>query len=68
MPAWLWRVARTAWFASIALGFAAYHLLSIVNNFTETIPLWIRLATGVFAALVVRFGIAWDWRRITNEH
>lgn len=63
MPAWLWRAFLTAWFASIALGLAAYFLLSLVNDITDTIPLWIRLATQVIATLVVRIGLAWDQRR-----
>jgi hypothetical protein len=66
MPAWLWSIAHTSWFASITLGMAAYFLLSMVNDITGTIPLWIRLATEVLATLVVRLGIALEWRRSTH--
>lgn len=65
MPAWLWRVSRTMWFGSIAMGIAAYFLLSLVNDVTGLIPLWVRLATLVLAAIVVRLGVAWDGGRDT---
>lgn len=63
MPSWFWRASRTPWFGSAALGLAAYFLLSLVNDCTGMIPLWVRFATGVFAALMVRLGLFWDWRR-----
>lgn len=67
MPAWFWRASRTAWFGCIALGMATYFLLSLVNDVTGTIPLWVRLLTWLIATLVLRLGLALDWRRIDGR-
>ena len=64
MPAWFWRASRTAWFGSGALGVATYFIMSLINDVTGTIPLWVCLMTGVLAVLTVRLGLFLDWRRI----
>jgi hypothetical protein len=45
---------------------AVYYAISLINDFTGTIPLWVRLIAGVLCALVVRLGIALDLRRINK--
>lgn len=58
MPHWLWRASRTAWFGSVAFGFVVYFLLSLINDFTGSIPLWVRLTAQVLAILIARLCMA----------
>jgi hypothetical protein len=65
MPAWLWRFVHTAYCTSIASGLTAYFFLSIVNDITGTIPLWIRLAIQFFTTVLVF--IMLEWRRRSGD-
>lgn len=62
-----WHIVGSPWFAAIAFGVAAYFGVSLVNDFTDTIPLWLRLVTGVITAILVRWGIALDWHRLIRH-
>jgi hypothetical protein len=67
MPAWLWRITHHVWFASVAFGLMAYFALSLINDALGTLPLWVRLATGVLTGLLFRLGMFLQWRRATQE-
>ena len=63
MPAWFWRFSRTVWFGSIAVGIAAYFLLSLISDLTGgTIPLRFRLVALAGTAIIVRLGFTWNGR------
>jgi hypothetical protein len=64
MPSWLWRAIHHVWWFSACMGMAAYYAISLINDFTDTIPLWVRVLGGVVCGLMARLGIALDWRRI----
>lgn len=57
-PLWF-RMVYSAWFPSAMLGLTAYFTISVINDFTNAIPLWVRLLIGLLVGLAVRFGL---WR------
>jgi len=59
MPTWLWRFIHTTFCTSIAFGLTAYFSLSIVNDITGTIPLWVRLATQLVTTIIVFIVLTW---------
>lgn len=61
-PQWLWRAVHTPWFASTALGFAGYEMISLFNDVAGMIPFWARLTAGVLSGLMTRLGIWIEFR------
>jgi uncharacterized membrane protein YuzA (DUF378 family) len=66
-PVWLYHAIHTAWFCAIMMGLAGYFTLSLINDVLGTIPFWARVVAGVGSGLMVRLGIALEWRKARRE-